>query len=208
MLRALIRFSLNYSSLILLGSLLVLGYAAFRLPQTSIDVFPEINSPTVTIMAEASGLAADEVEQYVTFPIETAVNGMTGVRRVRSSSLNGFRPIDDLEQLLASEGEVEGRSRRALHEEKRFFPGFFTALLERLLGLGVLGLGVLGESGGGRQAGPQEQPAGRDEGDGAFHQSAPGIRAESTVQRGRDRLQEHLDGRPGALERRDLRVPQ
>lgn len=90
MLRALIRFALQYSSLILLSSVLIVAYAAYRLPHMSVDVFPELNAPTVTIMVEAGGLAADEVEQYVTFPIETAVNGMTGVRRVRSSSAIGL----------------------------------------------------------------------------------------------------------------------
>jgi len=90
MLKALIRFALQYSSLVILAALLVVGYAMYRLPRMSVDVFPELNAPTVTIMAEAGGLAADEVEQYVSFPIESAVNGMTGVRRVRSSSAIGL----------------------------------------------------------------------------------------------------------------------
>jgi CzcA family heavy metal efflux pump len=90
MLKALIRFSLHYSSLIVLMSLLLTGYAAYQIPRMSIDVFPELNAPTVVVMAEAGGLAADEVEQYVTFPIESAVNGMTGVRRVRSASAIGL----------------------------------------------------------------------------------------------------------------------
>ena len=90
MLKALIRFSLHYSSLIVLMSLLLTGYAAYRIQNMSVDVFPELNAPTVIVMAEAGGLAADEVEQYVTFPIESAVNGMTGVRRVRSASAIGL----------------------------------------------------------------------------------------------------------------------
>lgn len=90
MLKALIRFSLQYSSLVLLSALLIVGYAILRLPEMSVDVFPELNAPTVTIMAEAGGLSADEVEQYVSFPIESAVNGMTGVRRVRSASAIGL----------------------------------------------------------------------------------------------------------------------
>lgn len=90
MLKALIRFSLQYSSLVILAALLIVGYALFQLPRMSVDVFPELNAPTVTIMAEAGGLAADEVEQYVSFPIESAVNGMTGVRRVRSASAIGL----------------------------------------------------------------------------------------------------------------------
>ena len=90
MLKAVIRFSLQYSSLVLIAAVMVVGFAGYRLPRMSIDVFPELNAPTITIMAESGGLAADEVEQYVTFPIETAVNGMTGVRRVRSASAIGL----------------------------------------------------------------------------------------------------------------------
>lgn len=71
-------------------ALLVTGYAAYQLPQMSIDVFPELNAPTVVVMSESGGLSADEVEQYVTFPIESAVNGMTSVRRVRSASAIGL----------------------------------------------------------------------------------------------------------------------
>ncbi len=90
MLKALIKFSLSYSSFVLMAALLLVGYAAYRVPRMSVDVFPELNAPTVVIMAEAGGLAADEVEQYVTFPIETAVNGLSNVRRVRSASAIGL----------------------------------------------------------------------------------------------------------------------
>jgi CzcA family heavy metal efflux pump len=90
MLSRLIKFSLDHASLVLLAAGLLLAVVAFRLPETPVDVFPELNAPTVVIMTEAPGLAADEVEQYVTFPIESAVNGMPGVRRVRTSSAIGL----------------------------------------------------------------------------------------------------------------------
>ena len=64
----------------------VVAFAAYQVPRMAVDVFPELNAPTVVILTEAGGLSADEVEQYVTFPIETAVNGLPGVRRVRSGS--------------------------------------------------------------------------------------------------------------------------
>ena len=83
MLKKLIQFSLDHAALVLVMAGVVLAFAAFRLPKTPVDVFPELNAPTVATMAEAAGLAADEVEQYVTFPIEISVNGIPGVRRVR-----------------------------------------------------------------------------------------------------------------------------
>ena len=90
MLKSLIRFSIDHATLVLVLAGVLLGAAAYRLPRTPLDVFPELNPPTVVIMAEASGLAADEVEQYVTFPIEAAVNGIPGLRRVRTSSAIGL----------------------------------------------------------------------------------------------------------------------
>jgi CzcA family heavy metal efflux pump len=86
MLKHLIAFSLKQSSLVLLIASALLVYTIARLPKMSVDVFPELNAPTVVILTEAGGLAADEVEQYVTFPLESAVNGLPGVRRVRSAS--------------------------------------------------------------------------------------------------------------------------
>ncbi len=90
MLRSLIAFSLRHASFVIVAAVLVVGYAGWRLPRMAVDVFPDLNAPTVVIMTESGGLAADEVEQTVTFPIEAAVNGMTGVRRVRSASAIGL----------------------------------------------------------------------------------------------------------------------
>lgn len=86
MLKHLIAFSLRQSSLVLLVAGVLLVYTLVKLPRMPVDVFPELNAPTVVILTEAGGLAADEVEQYVTFPIEASVNGLPGVRRVRSAS--------------------------------------------------------------------------------------------------------------------------
>ena len=90
MLQRLIRFSLDNSVLVLVAAALLLGFAAHQTQQAPVDVFPELNAPTVVVLTEAPGYAADEVEQYVTFPIESSVNGLPGVRRVRSSSAIGL----------------------------------------------------------------------------------------------------------------------
>ena len=90
MLSRLIKFSLDHASLVLLMATVMLVTVVARIKSTPVDVFPELNAPTVVIMTEAPGLAADEVEQYVTFPIETSVNGMPGIRRVRTTSAIGL----------------------------------------------------------------------------------------------------------------------
>jgi CzcA family heavy metal efflux pump len=86
MLARLIAFSLKHASLVIVSAGLLLVLAGLKVREMPVDVFPELNAPTVVIMTEAGGLAADEVELNVTFPIETAVNGLPGTRRVRSAS--------------------------------------------------------------------------------------------------------------------------
>ena len=86
MLSNLIGWSLRHRSLVIVASGLLLLLAGLKARDLPLDVFPELNAPTVVIMTEAGGLAADEVEMNVTFPIESAVNGLPGARRVRSSS--------------------------------------------------------------------------------------------------------------------------
>ena len=90
MLKNLIRFSIDHAGFVVLTALLVLVLAALRLGRMPVDVFPELNAPTVVVMTEAPGLAADEVEQFVTFPLEVAVQGVPGVRRVRTTSAIGM----------------------------------------------------------------------------------------------------------------------
>ena len=93
MLNKIIGFSLQNRILVLVASVLLLIGGTYTAMHTEVDVFPDLNAPTVVIMTEANGMAAEEVEQLVTFPVETAVNGATGVRRVRSSSTNGFSVV-------------------------------------------------------------------------------------------------------------------
>ena len=93
MLNKILGFSLQNRILVLVASVLLLIGGTYTAMHTEVDVFPDLNAPTVVIMTEANGMAAEEVEQLVTFPVETAVNGATGVRRVRSSSTNGFSVV-------------------------------------------------------------------------------------------------------------------
>ena len=90
MLNNIIKFSLNNKYLILLASVLLVVIGTRTAINMDVDVFPDFTSPTVVVMTDAHGMASEEVERLVTFPIETSVNGATDVRRVRSVSSQGF----------------------------------------------------------------------------------------------------------------------
>ncbi len=90
MLNKIIKFSLNNRMVVLVAALLLMIAGTYTASNMEVDVFPDLNAPTVVIMTEAKGMAPEEVERLVTFPVETAVNGATDVRRVRSSSTTGF----------------------------------------------------------------------------------------------------------------------
>jgi len=82
--------SLANRLLVIIASLVLMAYGVYTLTRTPVDVFPDLNKPTVTVMTEAGGMAAEEVEQLITFPLETTMNGLPGVESVRSTSSAGL----------------------------------------------------------------------------------------------------------------------
>ena len=90
MLNRIIELALNNRLIVVIGAILILLSGIYVTLTMEIDIFPELTAPTVVIMTEAHGMAPEEVERLVTFPIETSVNGSTSIRRVRSSSSMGF----------------------------------------------------------------------------------------------------------------------
>ena len=86
MFNSIVRFSLRNRLFVLAAALMLMVYGAMTAWRTPVDVFPDLNKPVVTVLAEAGGMAPEEVEQLVSFPIETSLNGMPGVTRVRSVS--------------------------------------------------------------------------------------------------------------------------
>ena len=93
MLNKIIQYSLHNRLLVMMAAIALLVWGSITANDMEVDVFPDLNAPTVVVMTEAQGMAPEEVERLVTFPVETAVNGATDVRRVRSSSTTGFSVV-------------------------------------------------------------------------------------------------------------------
>ncbi|MDR2810619.1 MAG: efflux RND transporter permease subunit, partial [Tannerellaceae bacterium] len=93
MLNKIIRYALHNRLTVLACGLLIMIWGTYSAVQTDVDVFPDLNAPTVVVLTEAGGLAPEEVERLISFPVETAMNGAMNVRRVRSSSTTGFSVV-------------------------------------------------------------------------------------------------------------------
>lgn len=93
MLNKIIKFSLDNRLAVIVLTGLLLVYGMVVMMRTEVDIFPDLNAPTVVVMTEAPGMAPEEIEKVVTYPVETAVNGASGVRRVRSASNTGFSVV-------------------------------------------------------------------------------------------------------------------
>ncbi|MCM1075783.1 MAG: efflux RND transporter permease subunit [Bacteroides sp.] len=93
MLNRIIKFSLDNRIAVIVMSILLLVYGMIVLLRTEVDIFPDLNAPTVVVMTEAPGMAPEEIEKMITYPVETAVNGASGVRRVRSASATGLSSV-------------------------------------------------------------------------------------------------------------------
>lgn len=93
MLNRIIKFSLDNRIAVIVMSVVLLIYGMIVLLRTEVDIFPDLNAPTVVVMTEAPGMAPEEIEKVITYPVETAVNGASGVRRVRSASATGLSSV-------------------------------------------------------------------------------------------------------------------
>ncbi len=93
MLNKIIHYSLhNRAAILIITGVLLIG-GCFALLRSDVDIFPDLNAPTVVVMTEAPGMATEEVEQLVSYPVETQLNGAADVRRVRSKSTSGFSVV-------------------------------------------------------------------------------------------------------------------